>query len=409
MLVLETSIQQLVNVVLPNTRINDLVSGFGELGRTLALAVGVDLVDGLQDELWRRIRRGEAALVCTRCGLVHRGGESGLVRRGSRGRKLKTSSGDFEFRLHQVTCSCKRTWSPFSEHLGLKPRQRIAEELERKLVQWVTEFPYAKTCAVAGEWLGATLSPKSLHEAVQRRGAEVRFTPAPECAVVEADGTKVPAGPNPRGADVWLSLQVLGRTKEHGRTKVIKRIAGWGMGRRAWEKALPAEIAGELMVTDREKGVAEWIRDTHPEAQHGLCEWHLPHTLDHFLLLDGVKVRQREPYVEKLSQILSGPLEKRREAYTAFIQTVAWPKARRLLEGAAASMLYAQPRAERTTSIAEREMREINRRTDVGVRWSEPGVDHMLRLRHSKRINPDDYERVWSTVQKPVFSTVPLT
>jgi hypothetical protein len=407
MLMLETSIQQLVKVTLPNTQINDLIAGFGELGRTLALTAGADLVDRLQDELWLGLRRGETELVCTRCGVVHRG-ESGLVRRGSRARKLKTSSGVFEFRLHQVTCCCARTWSPFSEWLNLRPRQRYAEELERKLVQWVTELPYAKTCAVAGEWLGATLSPKALHEAVQRRGAAVRFTPAAECAVVQADGTKVPAGPNPRGADVWLSLQILGRTKEHGRAKVIKRIAGWGMGPQAWEQALPAGVAGELVVTDREKGVAKWIRDAHPEAVHGQCEWHLPHTLDHFLLLDGVKVRQREPYVEKLSQILSGPLERRREAYTAFTQTVAWPRARRLLQSAAASMLYDQERAERTTSIVEREMREINRRTDVGVRWSEPGVDHMLRLRHSKRINPDDFERVWSEVQKPVFSLVPL-
>lgn len=180
------------------------------------------------------------------------------------------------------------------------------------------------------------------------------------------------------------------------------------MGQRAWEQALPAGIAGELIVTDREKGVPEWIRDTHPTALHGLCEWHLPHTLDHFLLLDGVKVRQREPYVEKLSGILSGPLERRREAYTAFTHTVAWRKARRLLEGAAAAVLYDKPRAERTTSIAEREMREINRRTDVGARWSESGVDHMLRLRHAKRINPDDFERVWAPAQMPVFSVVPL-
>jgi hypothetical protein len=405
--VLQTSIQQMLNVVLANTRINDLVAVLPELGRTIALHVGADLLDRLQDKLWLQLRSGAAELVCTRCGIVHRG-ESGLVRRGSRRRKLKTSTGVFEFRLHQVTCCCKRTWSPFADWLGLKPRQRFSEELERKLTEWVTEFSYGKTCAIADDWLGATLSPMSLHTAVQRRGAAVRFTPAPECEVVQADGTKVPAGPNPRGTDVWLSLQILGREKEHGRTKVIKRIAGWGMGPRAWEQALPAGIAGEQFVTDREKGVAEWIRDTHPEALHGLCEWHLPHTLDHFLLLDGVKVRQREPYVKKLCEILSGPLERRREAYTAFTQSVAWPKARRLLEGAAASMLYDQPRAERTTSIIEREMREINRRTDVGVRWSVSGVNHMLRLRHSKRINPDDFERVWSTVQKPVFSMVPL-
>jgi hypothetical protein len=33
----------------------------------------------------------------------------------------------------------------------------------------------------------------------------------------------------------------------------------------------------------------------------------------------------------------------------------------------------------------------------------------MLRLRHSKRINPDDFERIWSPVQTPVFSLVPLS
>jgi hypothetical protein len=64
--------------------------------------------------------------------------------------------------------------------------------------------------------------------------------------------------------------------------------------------------------------------------------------------------------------------------------------------------------AERTTSVIEREMREINRRTDVGARWSIPGVDHLLRLRHAKRINPDDFARVWSAVQMPAFQPVPL-
>lgn len=63
--------------------------------------------------------------------------------------------------------------------------------------------------------------------------------------------------------------------------------------------------------------------------------------------------------------------------------------------------------SERTTSVNEREMREINRRTDVGARWSVKGVDNLLRLRHSKRINPDDFNRVWSTVETPTFHMVP--
>ena len=79
-----------------------------------------------------------------------------------------------------------------------------------------------------------------------------------------------------------------------------------------------------------------------------------------------------------------------------------------MLRRSAAQVLYDTPMPERTTSVIEREMREINHRTDVGGRGSTSGVDHLLRLRHSRRINPDDFERVWSDVQMPSFSRVPL-
>ena len=79
-----------------------------------------------------------------------------------------------------------------------------------------------------------------------------------------------------------------------------------------------------------------------------------------------------------------------------------------MLSNVASYVTSARRPSERTTSVIEREMREINRRTDVGARWSEPGVDRLLRLRHSKRINPDDFDRVWSTVHRPALHLVPL-
>jgi hypothetical protein len=48
------------------------------------------------------------------------------------------------------------------------------------------------------------------------------------------------------------------------------------------------------------------------------------------------------------------------------------------------------------------------RPADVGARWSIPGVDRLLRLRHSKRINPDDFAQVWHAIQKPVVHLLPL-
>ncbi|HYW07504.1 MAG TPA: hypothetical protein VE913_11135, partial [Longimicrobium sp.] len=113
--------------------------------------------------------------------------------------------------------------------------------------------------------------------------------------------------------------------------------------------------------------------------------------------------------VAQLSRILSGPVEERAAAYTAFTDGLTHgPRAQRMLRSSAAQVLYEAPPPERTTSVIEREMREINRRTDVGVRWSVSGVDHLLRLRHARRINPDDFESVWSDVQMPSFTRVSL-
>ncbi len=40
-----------------------------------------------------------------------------------------------------------------------------------------------------------------------------------------------------------------------------------------------------------------------------------------------------------------------------------------------------------TTAPIEREMREINRRVDIGVRWSKQGVENLLKVKMHKRLN----------------------
>lgn len=150
----------------------------------------------------------------------------------------------------------------------------------------------------------------------------------------------------------------------------------------------------------------EFLAHAHPEVRHGLCEWHLGHTLAPLLLMDRVQKEQRKQEVARLSAILNGPLEERASAYPAFTESLAQgPRAQRMLRRSADPVLYDTPPPERTTSAIER---EINRRADVGVRGSVPGIDPLLRLRQSRRINPDDFERVWSDVQMPSFSRVPL-
>jgi Transposase, Mutator family len=398
----ETGIQPSTNVEPSSLSINALASSLPQEGRILALKHARQVLEAFQDDFVANVRAGLAELVCERagCGVVHRGGGT-ILKRGKRARQLKTSSGVLEFSLKQVTCrDCRCTWSPFGQMLGLRPRQRIAEELERKLVECVTELPYGKTCRLAEAWLGASVSPRTLHRCVQNRGSRVCFTPAEPTQVVMADGTKVPAGRSERGMEVRFSFQILGRSKVHERIVVEKRIAGWATGRGGWKKALPSGIATEEIVTDREKGLPELLAKRFPTLRHQHCEWHLCHTLNHLLYLDGMKLAERRQWKVELGKIVWGKtITNRRERYAALCgQLAGYPKAHTMLVDAMQNVLFEVPSPERTTSVIEREMREINRRSDVGVRWSERGIDNLLRLRAAKRINKDDFERVWSLV-----------
>lgn len=399
MLTPDGSAQLCTNVGSWSLSINALTSSLPGVGRLLALEQARQQLEAAQDRFVAAVRGGLAELVCERCGVVHCG--PSIMRRGSRPRKLKTSTGVLEFELKQLTCrDCRRTWSPFARLLGLAPRQRVAQELVRKLVECVTELPYGKTSRLAAAWLGGSLSPRTLHAYVQELGSRVRFTPAPATAVVLADGTKVPAGPSERGMEVRFSFQIVGRYQENGRTVVQKRIAGWGVGPGGWKDALPPGIATEVIVTDREKGLPKLLAERFPELRHQHCEWHLGHTLNHLLYLDGVKLAERKPLKEELGKIVWGrTITNRRERYAELCSRLAMHrKAHTMLVDAQENVLFDVPSRERTTSVIEREMREINRRGDVGARWSERGIDNLLRLRAAKRINKDDFERVWQSM-----------
>ncbi|MBB4639375.1 ISH6 family transposase [Longimicrobium terrae] len=410
MLTLETSIQLSWNVTVSAAGINDLANGLPRIGRELALGAAARIVEQAQEEHLERVFAGEAEIVCHRCGVVHVGPDARLGARGCRRRKLRISSGVLCFALRQVTCrECGRTWSPYAELLGIRPRQRIAEELERKLVEAVTNQSYGKTCSLAKTWLGSSVSPRTLHRCVQARGEKVVFTPAPGCKVAMADGTKVPAGKSRYGTDVRIAFQILGRCTENGRPRVRKRIAGWSIGPVGWSEALPAGIASDVIVTDREAGIPEVLARQHPGVRHQLCEWHMGHTSKHLMALDHVPVAERKKRVQELNAILWSldPPAVKQLRFEAFWQALPYRRAKAMLRDSVSRILYDEPSAARTTSLAEREMREVNRRTDVGVLWSTKGVNNMLKLRHALRLNPDDFDRVWLPVQPITFHPVP--
>lgn len=393
--------------------INGLVRAVVEKGNEWSSHVVSEVLWRMQEEWLEGVLAGEHEIACSGCGVVATGPGT-LLRRGSRPRKVRTSAGVIGFRLRQVTCpECRKTWSPFPELLGLAPRQRVLDELLHRLVDWVTELSYRKTTRIAGEWLGSTVSPRTLHAEVQRRGAEIVFTEEEPLGTVLADGTKVPAGEQTRGEDISVAFQLQGRRTKHGRPAVEKRVVGFSIGWGHWHETLATDHEPELLVTDGETGVGELAEWYFPEARHQRCEWHIPYSLGRNLGEDGMDVESRREKAKELGAILargaqdSEKAEKGKKAYRTFKDELSdYPTAWTLLDNAEPYVLYAPPSAERTTSVMEREMRELNRRTDVGARWSVGGIANLLRLRLAKRHNPDDYARLWSPLRAPALTLV---
>jgi hypothetical protein len=159
--------------------------GFNDVAvwaRQAAGALGQELIRAavwqMQVRHLESVRRGESEVTCPRCGVVH--SVHGVLRRGTRPRKVRTSSGVVCFALIQLTCrDCTATWSPYPALLGLEPRARVSEELVRHLFEGVVQLSYAKTVKLADGWLGSSISARSLHRGVQERASKLEFTEAP--------------------------------------------------------------------------------------------------------------------------------------------------------------------------------------------------------------------------------------
>lgn len=397
MVPVEMALHLEVNVRSVSLSVNGLVAALERSTPGLESTVFGAVLDQAQGAYLQAVRCGaQPALVCPRCG------RSEWVQRGSRPRVLKTSRGRLAFRLRQVSCRiCACNWSPFVERLGLQPWQRLSEELLERLVGLATEVSYAKASAWGGELLAATLAPMTIWRAVQQRAPGLRFTPGRRAVrTLELDGTRVPAGDKPRGEEVNLALQIGERQRVRRRWQRTKRLVGFAVGAASWPRVLPRRLRPQLVVSDGAPGIAPAVTAAYPAARQQRCEWHLVYSLGHFLWLDAAGTKLwRDRLRAELQALLFAPYRGfwRRAAVWRWNghRLRAYPQSQALVAEALPQVCYPRPSAVRTTGHAEREMRELNRRTNVGVRWSVAGIGNLLRLRLARRLNRDDYTRLW--------------
>lgn len=337
---------------------------------------------------------------------------SQFVRRGKRSRKIRSSSGIIEFFLYRVTCkSCNSTFCPFGEMLGLEPRIRITKEFDEKILKLASKTSYEKTSKCINMMLDEKISTTTIRNKINTIAKEIDISPLENTYnTILLDGTKVNASVAPRGIDVHLALAPTGTININGRIYNRKQLIGLSVADNT--KSIKQQLKAvncKNIITDGDYQYKKLVEDVYPTANHKRCLWHIPHTLKHLLYLEKLPVEERKALSSYASYILK---EKDfMKAQHLYIDFMYWFKSINMssiynyLYNAYNNIFIDEYQWKdcstlHVTSLIEREMREINRRTDIGCRWSKVGVRNMLKILLIQKYSPHNWEKYFPIIRR---------
>jgi transposase-like protein len=321
--------------------------------------------------------------VCPRCNNMH------VTRKGWRQRLLKSSRGQLVFVVLQARCKvCGRTFRPFTSRSGIPTSRRFLEELLIKATDLAVQMPFARSSRILKILTGGSISHEGIRQKVAQEAEKITLPTQNVGQTVLVDATKVKAGTKQRGAPVHLAIAVEPGPTVAGRKTITKRLLHLHVGNVGPLRQRLKDLRPQYLVHDG----GESYSDCAENVQR--CRWHLVHQLKHYLWQDGLAFEERGFYQDCLYSVLwdnkSG-----RERLNLFIEDMKkfnFPTtAYHLQEARNETFTWTQNPGftYMTTSPLEREMRELNRRADVGARWSPKGIENVLKLLFHKRLNSE--------------------
>jgi len=305
-------------------------------------------------------------------------------------------------RQFQVQCkSCGHKFFITRPLLGLKKRSRILPEFIKKLglIGALTTFRVSEKIT---KIFGIKLDKMTIWRSVQKTAKDIEFNIDPEEeAVGEADGTGIPIiGIKQRGQEMKVFVQ---HKKDRG-----VRIAGLSIGKydKGWDKLFKPLIPNLkkfkkfLLITDGDDSILKSIKDI-VQIKFQRCLWHIPHQLKYVLWKDkaarksdkwlyvlgeilcictikSIQYEDREDVIEKM--IMSK--EKQLDALVEYCKGKGLKNCAVYLQNAKSDMFTGiRNRLNgKTTSHAERVMKTINYRINVG-KWSPEGALNVNKIR----------------------------
>jgi hypothetical protein len=295
------------------------------------------------------------------------------------------------------------SFRPCLRVLGLRPHQRRTDRLGALAAGLATEVAYAKAARFLSELTGIRGSARTIRNDVvavapHRLGPEVSEVP-----ILLLDSTGERAGDMLRGTKLHLALGLMARHRQDGRVVCSVRLLGatldetWTAMGRLLEKIRPG-----LILLDGEGPLSDMVAERFPEVPVQRCLWHLVRGMTYTAWREGASKAHRRELRARLADLLADAhreqdLSRAQSAYQDLIvemEAAGVVRAARYLKAAAPEvftfishpdagrLLFGDKgRPELATGVLERVMRELNRRTDVGVRWSIDGCRALLMLK----------------------------
>ena len=413
-----------LNLTQNNITVNDVIRAVSYQLKNVATKIIGETINDIQNSIldkflgarWNEFDNKIVPWICPHCDE-----RSSFVRRGHRPRKLKTSEGIIEFNLYQVICkSCKKTFSPFPQLLGLKARARISTEFEEKIVELALNNSYSKTSEYINSFTNSTISHTASREITLRVSDNITLEQeSTEFDTILIDGTKVKSGLKERGSEIHLAISPIKTIMKNSRIYTKKRLVAFSMG--DTDKGLKSQLSNiscDNVIVDGDRSYTNLVKDVFEDATYRRCKWHIPRQLSHLLYMNKVPVREREPFILGLVNILNTKdYYKALSGYFDYIQMferLKFDDIAMFLKNAMSGLFineddWRNEDKHSSNSLIEREMREINRRTDVGCRWSDEGVFKIIKLLEIKRHAKDNYDQYFKQNRRPIINLLQVS
>jgi len=394
---------------------------FEEDGQTGFLTVLLGLLD--QIVYPSEARKNKARKCCS---------ESYYVVSGREFKRIMTSIGELYIPWTRLKCKgCGKSFIPLREHLGVEPHQPKSSELEKIVMEVVSEQSYRRSSQHI-ESIGCLPVPHTrLHRWVAQSNCD-EMNQTKRVQTLVADGTGFKKKLDFEGSNRGEVRVVVGVTKEGKVTpygawceESWKDIGKEIKNSNPTNKKIKYKPIADMLVSDGEEGIIRAFKSVTKDQQR--CTWHLTRELYGPLRInDGAPLRETRILQSELAGIIDIKLpekdfkkvkleeklklevetfkaEKALDDYSSSLFEKGYDQAAKYILNAKKNIFsyikmwlktgLANPRV---SSMIERMMREIGRRIKkIGFGWKPENAAKMTRIIIKRITSANEWEKYW--------------